>query len=161
MRYTKTFLSLALIAMLTSSASAQLADGECTVFLDPAQFEDLVIDEIGLDDVADFAIAAPLMTTSPIADGVLTPGEYANACFFTYAENENPGQSWPNYDNLDDGDADLTTTLHSRTPKMPCSLPLMSPTISWTWTKVRFVWQRWCRAFHQSGLRHGRRMGSR
>lgn len=112
MRLFRTFLSVALVCQLASITSAQLTDGQCLVPLDPSQFTEIIEDDIGLPEAADFAITAPLMATSPIADGVVEPGEYANACFFTYAENENPGQSWPNLDNLNDGDADLTATMH-------------------------------------------------
>jgi hypothetical protein len=115
MRLRTFVLTLAILCQgLSSVARAQLGDGECLVPLDAGQFKDFLTDEVGFleSDLVDFAIAAPLMSVSPVADGVLSPNEYANACRFTYAENENPGQSWPQLDNLNDGDADLTATIH-------------------------------------------------
>ncbi|MCA9216573.1 MAG: PEP-CTERM sorting domain-containing protein [Planctomycetales bacterium] len=90
----------------------QAAD-TCTEVLDLAKYAGLA-DDILLQDDVEFGIAAPLMSTAPTADGVLSDGEYAgaNRCYFTYAENENPGHSWPNLDNLDDGDPDLTSYMY-------------------------------------------------
>ncbi len=113
MRFCRFLLTVAMFWQLClSSAQAQLGDGECTVYLEPTQFHDFLLNEVGIQDVVDFAIAAPYMSTPPVTDGLLGDGEYANKCYFTYAENENPGQSWPALDNLNDGDPDLTTTLH-------------------------------------------------
>lgn len=106
-------LALAILGQFAVPAAyAQLSDGECLVPLDASQFEDFLSNEVGLLETVDFAIAAPFMSNSPVADGVLSANEYSNACYFTFAENQNPGQSWPNLDNLNDGDADLTATIH-------------------------------------------------
>ncbi len=86
-------------------------DGVCTVPLDPTPFQYLT-DELGLLDEIEFAMAAPYMTKSPVADGIIDVDEYANMCSFTYAENVNPGHSWPDLDNLNDGDDDLRNNLY-------------------------------------------------
>ncbi|MDG2384347.1 MAG: sugar-binding protein [Pirellulaceae bacterium] len=109
MRLLKACATVALLLQLAGTSSAQLGDGECTISLDASVFN---VDDIGLLEDPEFAVAAPFMSASPIADGVITEGEYANQCFFTYADNENPGHSWPNLDNLNDGDPDLTTMIH-------------------------------------------------
>ena len=86
-----------------------VSEDSCSISLDPTAFD---VDAVGLLEDPGFAIAAPRMDESPIADGLIADGEYANQCFFTYAENENPGHSWPGLDNLNDGDADLTSRVH-------------------------------------------------
>ncbi len=113
MRLSKSLLALALVGqlLLSSAQAQQLTDGQCTVPLDAAQFKSLVTDA-GVQEWVNFAIAAPFTSVSPVADGKLSANEYGNKCFITYAENQNPGYSHPGYDNLNDGDADLTTNLY-------------------------------------------------
>ncbi|MEZ6119241.1 MAG: sugar-binding protein [Pirellulaceae bacterium] len=109
MRILKFFIAC---AVLLSSTMVRAQDGVCTVPFDATSLADFIVDEVGLPEAVDFGIAAPLMATSPVADGTIGDGEYSNKCFFTFAENQNPGQSWPTLDNLNDGDADLTANMY-------------------------------------------------
>lgn len=113
MRFSKFLLATALTGQLflSSARGQQLTDGQCTVPLDASAFKTLAADA-GIQEWVDFAIAAPLMTTSPVADGVLSPGEYGNMCFISYAEDQNPGRPHPGWFNLRDGDPDLTSNLY-------------------------------------------------
>jgi hypothetical protein len=80
--------------------------------LDASKYEDVLLNEVGVQEVPTHGVSAPLVTASPVADGMIGPGEYPNSCYYTFAENVNPGQSWPTLDNLNDGDADLNMTMH-------------------------------------------------
>lgn len=113
MRVGKSLFALALLSQcfLSTARGQVLTDGQCTVPLDAAPFKSLVTDA-GVQEWVDFAISAPFTSTSPVADGKLSPNEYGNKCYITYAENQNPGFSHPGYDNLNDGDADLTSNLY-------------------------------------------------
>ncbi|MCA9170963.1 MAG: hypothetical protein KDB23_24990 [Planctomycetales bacterium] len=65
------------------------------------------------NEVADFGVAAPKMLESPVADGVISPDEYANSCFISFADHLNPGNVLPDLDTIDGtGDADLSLNLH-------------------------------------------------
>jgi hypothetical protein len=114
MRLGKLMFALAVASQVFGAAvyGQQLKDGQCTQPLNASNFKDFVENVAGLPEAVDFAISAPLMSKSPIADGKLSASEYANTCYFTFAENVNPGHSWPNLDNLNDGDADLTAYMH-------------------------------------------------
>ena len=113
MRLRRALLLLAVLSpMGISSAQAQLTDGQCTVPLDASQFTDLVLNSVGLPQDADFAISAPFMETSPVADGAVSAGEYSNMCYFNFDDHQNPGNPWPTLDNLADGDADLQANMY-------------------------------------------------
>ncbi len=99
------------LAFSLPTAFAQLKDGECIVPLDYSKFA-AEIEDIGIPDPGEYALSAPLMQTSPVADGVITAGEYSNTCFYSFEDRENPGNPWPNLDNLEGGDEDLSVTMH-------------------------------------------------
>jgi hypothetical protein len=105
-----------LLWLIFSSAAIAQQDGECTVNLDVAPLQQALNDILAegdvLNEVADFGVAAPLMSASPAADGQITPGEYANTCFFSYADVENPGNPFPGLNTQVDGDEDLSLQLH-------------------------------------------------
>jgi hypothetical protein len=107
-----------LILVFFSSAAIAQEDGQCTVNLDVAPLQqalnDILADEGVVNEVADFGVAAPLMSgSSPVTDGQIQPGEYANTCFFSYADRENPGNPYPGLDTIDaSGDADVSLMLH-------------------------------------------------
>lgn len=112
MRLCKFLFTLAVLSQCTSSLRAQaLTDGACSVPLSAGQFRSIV-ENAGVQEFVDFAISAPFLTTSPVADGKVGASEYGNKCYFTFAEDANPGHSWPNLDNLNDGDADLTANMY-------------------------------------------------
>jgi hypothetical protein len=105
-----------ILALFACRVVAQ--DGQCTVDLDVAPLQDalnaILADEGVINEVADYGIAAPLMTgTSPKTDGQITAGEYANTCFFSFADRENPGNPYPDLDTIDGtGDADVSLQMH-------------------------------------------------
>jgi hypothetical protein len=98
--------------LMVGQVAAQLGDGECTLPIDAAQFEDLILNEVGLNEAPTHALQAPLVTTGPVPDGVINAGEYPNMCYYTFADHENPGNPWPGLDNLAAGDDDLTMTMY-------------------------------------------------
>jgi hypothetical protein len=101
-------------ALMAGPAGAQLTDGQCTAPIDAAAFEDLLLNEVGLDVVPTHALQAPLVSTSPVADGIIGPGEYPNMCWYSFADHENPGNPYPGgYDNIGPlGDEDLNMTMY-------------------------------------------------
>jgi hypothetical protein len=105
-------LGLLATSLLLGRAAAQLGDGECTAPIDASLFEDLLLNQVGLDEATPYAVQAPLVTTSPTPDGVINPGEYPNMCYYSFADHENPGNPWPSLDNLGAGDDDLTMTMY-------------------------------------------------
>jgi hypothetical protein len=105
-----------IIFALGSGAWAQ-NDGECTFSLDVAplagSLNQILSDAGVLNEVADFGLAAPMMTASPVTNGVIAAGEYANKCFFSFADRENPGNPFPSLDTIDDtGDADISINVY-------------------------------------------------
>ena len=104
-------------AMLCAAYAQE--DGACTVplVLDAAtraQLEDVLSDSLGLYDLADHGVTAPLLSVSPVADGQISAGEYPNMCFYSFVDRENPGNPYPALDQMDDelGDDDLSLKLH-------------------------------------------------
>jgi len=113
MRLCKLMFALAVASQVFGAAAyAQLKDGQCTQPLNASNYKDFVENVAGLPEWVDFAISAPKLAKTPVADGKLSANEYANTCYFTFAENVNPGHSWPPLDNLNDGDPDLTSYMH-------------------------------------------------
>ena len=101
------------VIMATGQVRAQLSDGECTAPIDASLFEDLLLNEVGLNEAPDHAVQAPLMSTSPVADGVISAGEYPNMCYYSFADRVNPGNPWPGLDNIGPaGDDDLNMTMY-------------------------------------------------
>ena len=77
MRISKFFLALTLACFCGSTLRAQ--DGVCTVPFDATGLMDFIVDEVGLLEAVDFGMAAPYMTTSPVADGTLGAGDVGDA----------------------------------------------------------------------------------
>jgi hypothetical protein len=100
------------------SKAVTVAQDSCTVNLDVAPLKaslNQILSDAGvLNEVADFGVAAPLTSTSPVTDGMISAGEYPNICTFSFADRENPANPYPQLDTIDEtGDADLSLKLHT------------------------------------------------
>ncbi len=109
----------AFLVCATSFSVAYGQDGICTVPLNlpadvRAMLDAILADSISGTPAADHSLAAPLMSVAPVADGVISPGEYANTCFYSYVDRENPGNPYPPLDSIEDnlGDQDVSLNLH-------------------------------------------------